>query len=68
MNDEIYCYEPFASHNSLNNTYLAAVIKVTRTNFVVHWILDDIKYKAKNDALEVANNYINEVIYGQKEG
>lgn len=67
MDDEICCYEPFAFHNSLNNTYLATVIKVTRTNFVVHWILDDIKFKSANEALEVANNYINKVIYGHEE-
>ena len=64
MNDEICCYEPFAFYNLLNEYYLAVVIKVTRTNFSVYWVLDDIEFKSKNEALEVANNYINKVIYG----
>lgn len=63
MTNEICCYEPFASPNSLNDTYLAAVIKVTRTNFNVHWVLHEIEFKSENEALEVANNYINKVIY-----
>lgn len=63
MTNQIYCYEPFASHNSLDNTYLAAVVKTWRNNFEVHWVLYDIKFKTEEEALEVANNYINKVIY-----
>lgn len=65
MTNEIYCYEPFASPNSLNNTYLAAVVKTWPNNFEVHWVLHDIKFKTEKEALQVAQNYIDKIIYGQ---
>lgn len=67
MTNEIYCYEPFASYTSFDNAYRAAVFKVWRNKFILHWMLYDITFKSENEALEVANNYINKVIYGHEE-
>ena len=57
MTNEIYCYEPFASHNSRDQTYLAAVVKTWRNNFEVHWVLHDIKFKNNVFSLEEEKPY-----------
>lgn len=49
----------------MNNTYLAAVVKTWPNNFEVHWVLHDIKFKTEKEALQVAQNYIDKIIYGQ---
>lgn len=63
MTNQIYCYEPFASHTSFDNAYRAAVFIVWRNKFKLHWMLHDITFKTEEEALEVAQNYIDKVIY-----
>lgn len=63
MPNQIYCYEPFASHTSFDNVYRAAVFKVWRNKFRLHWMLHEITFKTEEEALEVAQNYIDKVIY-----
>lgn len=63
MNNENYCYEPFAVFVSCSNTYLASVFKITRKKSKLYWLLHDIKFKTEEEALQVAQNYIDKIIY-----
>lgn len=68
MNNEIYCYEPFAHHNSLSNTWYAAFWKSTRTTQQSEWLFEGAIYKTKEQAEQAAQNYIDKVLLDKKEG